>query len=277
MKSKFAPLAPARVKFFRLLICLLGVAMVSLWFFVPKPRQPETIPTRQTASSWNPQIPHKEQLQRKSIEPKPSNESAAEILPELETTLTSPDELEDLDEIREWARQNPAEALTWALKATPGEKQNAVAEIACAIVAESDPAKAVALAEGFALGYGGIQENLVQQWAAQDAAAAFAHATSKPAGDTRDRLVSRVAFVLSKENPIEAAKIVAEQIAPGEIQHEAALSVLHQWALHDGNAAAEWAQLFSDETLRDRAISEIKRMAAGGSAAEGSTIESVPQ
>ena len=45
----------------------------------------------------------------------------------------------DPDEAREWARQNPHEALAWMLNASAGEKRDTVAEMACARVAESDP------------------------------------------------------------------------------------------------------------------------------------------
>ena len=80
---------------------------------------------------------------------------------------------------------------------------------------------------------------------------------SKPIGEERDRLLGRVAFTRSKENPIEAAKLVAEWISPGEVQNEAAISVLHQWALRDPKAALAWARLFPEEGLRDRALNEM--------------------
>ena len=132
-----------------------------------------------------------------------------------------------------------------------------VVEMACAQVAESDPAQAVSLAEGYSGGCSNLLENLVHQWTEQNEPAATAYAISKPPGEERDRLLSRVAFTRSKENPIEAANLVAEWISPGEVQNEAAISVLHQWALRDPNAALAWARLFPEESLRDRALNEI--------------------
>ena len=83
---------------------------------------------------------------------------------------------------------------------------------------------------------------------------------NQPPGNERDRLISRVAFTRSKEDAAEAAKLVAEWISPGDAQNEAAISVLHQWALRDPKGALSWAQLFP-ENLRDRALQEVEVMA----------------
>jgi len=167
---------------------------------------------------------------------------------------------EDLDEAREWTRQNQSAALEWLLTASASDQRDAVAEIVCANIAQYDPAQAVLLAERFSARFGDLLPNLLQQWADQDEPGAYAFAIDRPAGDERDRLLSRVAFARSKVNPAEAADIVAAQIAPGEIQNEAALSVLHQWALRDPNAAQLWARLFPDEGLRARALAEVKNV-----------------
>jgi hypothetical protein len=41
-------------------------------------------------------------------------------------------------------------------------------------------------------------------------------------------------------------------MAPGERQTEAAISVLHQWALRDLNAATAWTFTFPEGALRQR-------------------------
>jgi hypothetical protein len=164
---------------------------------------------------------------------------------------------EDPDELRGWARQFPEEALAWLRTAAAGVARDTVAEMICAHVAESDPAEAVSLAERYAGGCSNLLENLVHQWADRDEPAARAYAMNQPPGAERDRLLSRVAFTRAKENPADAARLVAEWISPGAVQDEAAISVLHQWALRDADAALAWAQLFPDETLRDRALSEV--------------------
>lgn len=175
------------------------------------------------------------------------------------TAIVPAEPPEDPDAAREWARKNPHDALVWMLNAPAGEKRDTVVEMACAQVAESDPARAVSLAEGYSGGCSNLLENLVHQWAHQNEPAAYAYAIRQPEGDERDRLLSRVALARSRENPVEAAKLVAEQIGPGEVQNEAAISVLHQWALRDPNAALAWAQLFPEES-RDRALNEVEIM-----------------
>ena len=169
---------------------------------------------------------------------------------------------DDPDELREWVRQNPAEALTWLRSAAAGKARDTVVETVCARVAESNPAEAVSLAERYSGGRSNLLENLIQQWADQNELAARAYAINKPAGEERDRLLGRVAFTRSKENPAEAARLVVEWISPGQVQNEAAISVLHQWALRDPNAAQAWAQLFPDEGLRDRALAEVANISS---------------
>jgi hypothetical protein len=173
------------------------------------------------------------------------------------TAIAPAEPPEDPDEAREWARKNPHDALTWVLNAPAGEPRDTVMEIVCAHMAESNPAEAVSLAERYAGGCSNLLENMLHQWAGQNEPLARAYAINKPPGEERDRLFSRVAFTRSKENPAEAAKLVAEWISPGEVQNEAAISVLHQWALRDPHAALAWAQLFPENSLRDRALTEI--------------------
>jgi hypothetical protein len=68
--------------------------------------------------------------------------------------------------------------------------------------------------------------------------------------------------VESKTDPKDAANLVAEQIPPGRIQDEAAISVIYQWALKDPEAAMNWAQSFPVGTLHDRAVNEVQNVMA---------------
>jgi hypothetical protein len=164
---------------------------------------------------------------------------------------------DQIDQVLEWARRDPAQAAAWLAQAPPGEKRDAVIEIVCAEVAQFDPAQAVALAERFAGGNINLLENLVFQWAERDNAFAAAYANAKAPGELRDRLVSRVALQRAKTQPVEAAKWVVEKIPPGDIQREAIISVLHQWARQDAGAAEAWARTFPPGDLRNRAMQEI--------------------
>ena len=180
--------------------------------------------------------------------------------PALETPSFEQQPPEDPDECRQWARENPELALGWMTSASASPQRDAVVELVCAQIAERDPAQAVALAERYTGGCSNLIENLVHQWAERDDQAAYAYAVRLAPEEERDRLLSRVAFIRSKANPAEAADLVVREIAAGEIQDEAVISVLHQWALREPNHALAWAQLFPEGALRERALKEIENL-----------------
>lgn len=76
-------------------------------------------------------------------------------------------------------------------------------------------------------------------------------------GELRDGLMSRVVQAGSKADPVTAGRIVAEDMSPGPQQDEAAISVLHQWALSDLESAAAWAGSLPSDDLQTRAMEEI--------------------
>jgi len=234
--------------------CVIGLCVTGILLFYHAPDRNE-VPSTEAPPTIQPTDlePVTQAPEPLLSRPQPSVSHSA-----VATAILPPEPPEDPDEAREWARKNPHDALAWMLNAPAGEKRDTVAEMACAHIAESDPARAVSLAEGYSGGCSNLLENLVHQWAEQNEPAARAYAMIKPPGEERDRLLSRVAFARSKENPIEAANLVAEWISPGEVQNEAAISVLHQWALRDPSAALAWAQLFPEEALRDRALAEVE-------------------
>ena len=170
------------------------------------------------------------------------------------------------DEIRDWATSYPSESLAWVSNAPPGSMRDDVSELVCLQMAQSDPPKALALAESFGGSHTrNVLENVTQQWAEQDTSAAYAWAASKPPGEERDQLLGRIAYTESKTKPDDAARLVALQISPGATQDEAAISVLYQWSIQDVKAAMAWAQSFPEGSFRDRAIKEVEgvaRMAA---------------
>ncbi|HXT12625.1 MAG TPA: hypothetical protein VN873_13760 [Candidatus Angelobacter sp.] len=176
-----------------------------------------------------------------------------------------PDSLEDSDQIRAWARSNPGRAREWLASAPEGAKRETVSEMVCLQIAETNAAEAVALANDYEPGATNVLENLMMQWADQDLQAAYEWAAAKPPGKQRDALLSRIAFVESKTDPKDAATVVAQEIPPGPIQDEAAISVLYQWALKDPEAAMTWAQSFLPGTLHDRAVNEVRKVMASNS------------
>jgi hypothetical protein len=130
----------------------------------------------------------------------------------------------------------------------------------CYELAERDPRAAVILALDTlpSDSHPGLLPNLTAQWAACDFRAAHEWVLQQRPSEWRNSLMARVAYIGSQSDPAAAARIVVEEISPGWQQDEAAISVLHQWALHDLNTAAAWAGAFPAGSLRTRALAEIE-------------------
>ncbi|HEY8901926.1 MAG TPA: hypothetical protein VIM61_16050 [Chthoniobacterales bacterium] len=129
----------------------------------------------------------------------------------------------------------------------------------CLALAEHDPRQAVLFALDSNLDDtdAALLENLAAQWATRDFEAAHDWAQQQEDREMRDAFLARIAFIGSQSDPATAAKIVASEMAPGPRQDEAAISVLHQWALRDVDTSAAWAAAFPDN-LRKRAMAEIE-------------------
>ena len=171
-----------------------------------------------------------------------------------------------------WAVRDAEAALEWvsSLK-DPAVRRSARANV-CLAVAEEDPQRAVVLALAHGAdeeANGGLLECLAMQWCEKEPATAIEWAREQPQGEWRDRLLARISAVLSKLDPVAAAQLVSG-LEPGDLQDEAVMAVLHQWALKDPAAALEWAGAFSESPLRDRALVEIANLRKLTAAAEGS-------
>ncbi len=165
---------------------------------------------------------------------------------------------------QDWAAKDLAGAEKWASRLPDATERNSTLTDVCFQVAQTDARHAVEIAEenGLGAGRGAVLENLVQQWAGQDVAAAYAWTLERPAGEERDQMMGRLAYVQSQSEPAAAANVVVDQIPSGSIQNEAAMSVLHQWALRDMASATAWVDRFPPGALRDRAELELKGLAA---------------
>lgn len=187
--------------------------------------------------------------------------------PDHEITPVDAEVLGPVGELRDWVAQNPHAAVQWAEPQPAGESRSAVLEAACYQIANINPAEAVALAEKYALTNRATLANLTAQWAQQDLRAAHAWVLAKPEGDGRNELAARVGFVWSASEPASAAEFVVREIPPGSAQTEAAISVLHQWALRNFDDAAAWVELFPEGEIRNRAINELAGIREYSSAA----------
>lgn len=157
----------------------------------------------------------------------------------------------------DWIARDPRAAMEWAAQLPGGESRDAALEAACYEIAKVNPAEAVALAEKYALTNHGTLANLTQQWASRDLRSAYTWVQAKPTGEERNELASRIGYVWSTSQPAEAANFVVQEISPGPVQTEAAISVLHQWAIRDFNGAMDWVEQFPDGDIRQRAIKEL--------------------
>jgi hypothetical protein len=158
-----------------------------------------------------------------------------------------------------WAATDSSAALNWAATLNnPAEREAILTEV-CLQVAESDPAEAIRIRGQFvtdAKPNEGL-EALIQRWAEKDLPAALDWGLSHTAGERRDQLVARVAYVQSQTSPFDAATLVTEKIPPGRTQTEAAIAVLHQWASQDMAAAGQWVARFPEGDLRARGLKEL--------------------
>lgn len=166
------------------------------------------------------------------------------------------------DQLSKWAVRDAEAALGWVSSLEDPAARRSARSTVCFALAEKDPRRAVtlALADGADEGNdGGLFECLTMQWCEKEAGTVLDWAREQPPGEWRERLLGRASFVLSKSDPVAAALLVSG-LEPGAVQDEAAMAVLHQWALTDSAAALQWAEGFAETSLRDRALAEITNL-----------------
>jgi hypothetical protein len=179
-------------------------------------------------------------------------------------TLEDRSERENLvrDLLSAWAARDAEAALKWISTLEDSEARRSACSTICLAVAEKEPRRAVALALAHGTDEGddcGLLECLAMQWCEKETEDAVDWASEQPPGEWRERLLARASFVHSKSDPAAAAHLVSG-LQPGTVQDEAAMAVLHQWALQDASAAFHWAETFSEATLRERALAEISNL-----------------
>jgi hypothetical protein len=166
------------------------------------------------------------------------------------------------DLLSAWAVQDAEAALRWVSSLEDHAARRCARSTVCFALAEKDPRQAVTLA----LAHGadedddrGLLECLTMRWCERECEVVLDWAREQPPGEWRERLLSRASFVLSKSDPAAAADLISD-LKPGAVQDEAAMAVLHQWALKDSSAALEWAEAFPGGDLLERALVEISNL-----------------
>lgn len=162
-----------------------------------------------------------------------------------------------------WADQDPAAALWWAKQLPDPDDRNTVTAAALFAWGQAEPQKAIAYAAASDLGDQTLATMgiLVQKWAANDLPSAVTYVDQQPPGEMKDEMLSRIVPSIANTDPALAGQIVSDQMPPGPAQTEAAISVLHQWALKDPAGATAWVQNFPAGALKERALKEITSLA----------------
>lgn len=161
-----------------------------------------------------------------------------------------------------WAACDAEAAMNWVSTLEDPTTRSSTRSTVCLTVAKENPHRAIVLALAHGADkdeHDGLLECLTMQWCEKNTGEVLTWARGQPPGEWRNRLLGRASFVLSKSEPAAAAQIVAG-LEPGDLQDEAAMAVLHQWALQDSAGALRWAEAFSEPTLRERALSEISNL-----------------
>jgi hypothetical protein len=72
-----------------------------------------------------------------------------------------------------------------------------------------------------------------------------------------EKLRLRYVHVLARSDPAQALRMAQDGFTAVADRDEAMLSVLHQWALREPNAARDWAANQAPDHLEARALAEI--------------------
>lgn len=157
---------------------------------------------------------------------------------------------------QEW--KDSAGVLAWTAQLPDSAEQQTTLANVILQMASSDPAQAIEAARQYLSDKGeDLLPSLAVQWADKDLTAALAWAESLPAGDQRNELMARIAFVESQSAPAAAGARVLAELPPGPVQEEAVLTVIHQWSLKDLAGAWGWVQRFPEIPLKQRALAEV--------------------
>ncbi|HVE15192.1 MAG TPA: hypothetical protein VNB29_00585 [Chthoniobacterales bacterium] len=155
-----------------------------------------------------------------------------------------------------WTHQDVDAAEDWASQLPNPTERNMVLGYVTFAEADTNPTRAARILQNSELSSDRreiLVENLAQLWAKDDLQPLYDQVNRLPVGSERDGLFKRIALAHSQNNPAEAAQIVAEKMAPGPAQSEAAVYVVREWARKDRPAATAWVNAFPAGAMQNRA------------------------
>ena len=155
-----------------------------------------------------------------------------------------------------WARRDAVAALNWAGSLSEQGERDAALENAALELAKSRPQQALQALDRRSAPRSPdpTLQGVVQQWAANDFAAAYAWAESQPDGSDHDALLLRLVFVRAGQNPADAARIANTAFSGDAQRIDALVTVASSWGAQDPMAVRDLAlSLDAKAQLRLRA------------------------
>ena len=158
-----------------------------------------------------------------------------------------------------WADGNLDNALVWMNQLSNNRDRQAAFQGLGTIWARKDPEAAMTYINGMdPQGQQSVMKSLFIPWAQQDASGALAAATRLTSEKSRLAAISMAAGKWAESAPTDAAQYVAS-LPAGNLQQNAALSVVTEWAEKDPKSAAQWVSNFPESDLQSKAISSVVR------------------
>src|SRR3569833_3107565 len=153
-----------------------------------------------------------------------------------------------------WSQTDALGALAWVQQLPDGpDKENALLTTRYRLASQDPEAAATQIVN---LDESDSTSSLVaavaEGWALKDPAKALAWTDTLPDSE-KTLAMAKLVKAWAGRDPATAANFVA-QLSAGEMQNEAARSVISSWANRDPEAAAAWVSQFPDGDLRDRGI-----------------------
>ncbi len=130
-------------------------------------------------------------------------------------------------------------------------------ESECLRIAETDPSRAISLAQASRLPAADLIAQLAERWSQTDLSAALAWVRNLPDPTQRTALLNRIALITAESDPASAAALVTSEIQAGHDCHQALTSIVGTWARSDPRSVAQWVKRFPAGSLLDVSVENL--------------------